>query len=86
MVRSLVSASTMKMTTIQNVAMLRGSRSVSDYEKAATNSQGYQVQYRQAVHQLQATPQVNLGVHNLKQGQENKKQQHQPSVPNLPNK
>ncbi|KAL6278630.1 hypothetical protein ACE6H2_022231 [Prunus campanulata] len=34
MVRSLVSASTMKMTTIQNVAMSRGSRSVSDYGHA----------------------------------------------------
>ncbi|PQQ19798.1 hypothetical protein Pyn_35124 [Prunus yedoensis var. nudiflora] len=30
-VRSLVPASTMKMTTIQNVAMSRGSGSVSDY-------------------------------------------------------
>ncbi|CAL8166407.1 unnamed protein product [Prunus armeniaca] len=31
MVRSFVSALTMKMTTIQNVAMSRGSGSVSDY-------------------------------------------------------
>ncbi|CAB4285306.1 unnamed protein product [Prunus armeniaca] len=32
MVRSFVSALTMKMTTIQNVAMSRGSGSVSDYD------------------------------------------------------
>lgn len=41
------------------------------------NIQGYQIQHRQAVHQLQATSQVNQEAHNLKQGQENKTQRHQ---------
>lgn len=53
------------------------------YEK---NSPGYQNQCIWACHQLQATSQVVLEVHNLMQDQGSKIPPHQPSVPNLQTK